>query len=132
METLEHLKRKNQLHNKLVAAERNSMIPIVINFLFVIVLIEFEIIEMFSSGLSLAVVFTILFLYLVYNIMILTFCAYYFKNLLLRCTALVVIHLGLIYLWIVQGDKWSVAYMLGLFLVVMTFKSLYEISMRKT
>jgi len=132
MDAFELLKKKNEQHRKLLSAERKSAFPIVINAFFVIALLEFEIIEMLSNGPNTAVAIAIAFLYVFYNFLVLAFCSAFFSNLVLQCATLVVIHLCLAYFWIWQGDKWSVAYIIGLLFVAMTFKSLYESATNKT
>lgn len=114
MDALKRLNEKNKKHAQIAKNEKREIMPLFLNSAFVLALFQYEYFKEIEADLTLGSIGTLLFIYVVYNFVVLIFCTEAAKNYFLKCTYLVLCHGICFYLWIWGQDKWSVAYFVGI------------------
>ena len=127
MDALERLNEKNKKHALLLKNEKREIVPLFLNSAFVMALLYYEIFREINAAFTFEKVGVLLFIYIVYNFAVLTFCTEAAKNYFLKCLLLFSSHSICFYLWIWGQDKWSVAYFIGVLMAATKLTLMWKI-----
>lgn len=126
MDALKRLKQKNAERKKIIEKERNELFPMALHAMFVMVLLMYELLVNIEYEFTIQNLKTLFFIYIIYNIVVISFCSKFPDNYIIRCAALTVCHSIFIYSWIWHQDKYGVGYIVGLMAILMFFSFSYS------
>lgn len=131
MDALERLNENNKKHAQLLKKERREIMPLFLNSAFVMALLYYEGFRELHVEFTTGKIGVLLFIYVVYNISVLAFCTAAGKNYYLKCLLLFFCHSFCFYLWIWGGDKWNVAYFIGILIAATKIILMWKILRNK-
>jgi len=126
MDVLNKLKQKNDEHRKAVSSQNKTVWFAFIHTIFVIVLMYYELYKDPEQELDFAQLKVLIFIYIYYNFIIISFCHGMFKRHLYRCIALLSFHSTFIFYWVYYKDQYGVAYMVGILFVMLALKVFHK------